>query len=214
MSFLAISSLIADGRSALKQGNFWSALSLALMLPSICSRIEYNSEEFMGDSNTTFATNTKLYYYLKSNGVRKWADKKAYEDWCKSYVLGGNSYLHYALGSDVPAILYTLRCDLVHAGVADLYYNQKAIYLSCNDNGITELSSRLVISVSSLCEDIFRVAEKWVQDKGADTLKRTFVFNLFNADDKLLYTELCKDERAAFLKEELECFEAKRLDDH
>ena len=208
MSYLTIGSLVKDGRAALNQGNYWSALSLALMLPSICSRIEYDSVEFKGDKDSVNDSRTNRYYYIKRDGSRKWADKKAYESWCKKYIVCGVSYLNVILGKDAPAILYLLRCDLVHAGIANLLYNQKRIFLSCGNSGATDLSSRLIISVHSLCEDMFRVVEKWVQDNGADTIKSTFVFDFGHFEDKLLYNELCKEEYAASLKTEFNNFEA------
>lgn len=207
MSYLTIGSLIKDGKAALSQGNYWSALALALMLPSICSRIEYDSVEFEGDKDSVNDSRINRYYYIKRDGSRKWADKKAYESWCKSYILGGICYLKVILGQDAPAILYLLRCDLVHAGIANLLYNQKRIFLSCGNNGATDLSSRLIISVHSLCEDMFRVVEKWIQDKGADTVENTFVFDFADFDDKLLYNELCKEEHAEFLKKQFNNFE-------
>lgn len=41
MSFIAISDFIESGKHSLKEKNDWSALSVALMLPSMCSRLAY-----------------------------------------------------------------------------------------------------------------------------------------------------------------------------
>lgn len=41
MSYISIRDFIQDGRKSLEAKNYWSALSVALMLPSMCSRLAY-----------------------------------------------------------------------------------------------------------------------------------------------------------------------------
>lgn len=41
MSYISICDFIQDGRKSLEAKNYWSALSVALMLPSMCSRLAY-----------------------------------------------------------------------------------------------------------------------------------------------------------------------------
>ena len=48
MSFFSITDFITSGRKSLKDKNYWSALSVALMLPSMCSRLAYkNRQEYL-----------------------------------------------------------------------------------------------------------------------------------------------------------------------
>ena len=38
MSYLLISDFVDAGKKAIKNNNYWGALAIALMLPSLCSR--------------------------------------------------------------------------------------------------------------------------------------------------------------------------------
>lgn len=62
MSYLVISDLVKSGRKALLEDNVWCALSMALMLPSVCSRLEFDN-----DAN----------YFRIEKGYKRWFDKKA-----------------------------------------------------------------------------------------------------------------------------------------
>ena len=64
MSFFSIEDFIVSGEKALEAGNDYAALSVALMLPSMCSRLAY-------------ADNPD---YHKADKSPK--DKKCYIDWC------------------------------------------------------------------------------------------------------------------------------------
>ena len=76
MSFLQISDLLTDGKKALDNGNYWSALSLALMLPSVCSRVEFAESNYEGEKKSV-CDDSSSFYESTVNGVQKWADKKA-----------------------------------------------------------------------------------------------------------------------------------------
>lgn len=45
MSYFNLYDFIDSGEKSLKDENYWSALSVALMLPSMCSRLEYANNE-------------------------------------------------------------------------------------------------------------------------------------------------------------------------
>ena len=68
MSYITIANFIQSGRQSLAAKNYWSALSVALMLPSMCSRLAYSNER----------------EYHKTNGDFK--DKKCYIDWCSDNI--------------------------------------------------------------------------------------------------------------------------------
>jgi hypothetical protein len=85
------------GRSAIRAKNYYSGLSLALMMPDICGSIE----------DTGPGTS-----------------KIRYEKWCKAWFepkythrIGQNKEAHvFIAASDV----YQLRCSLIHSGRADI----------------------------------------------------------------------------------------------
>ena len=213
MSFLQISDLLADGKKALDNGNYWSALSLALMLPSVCSRVEFAESKYEGKKKSVF-DDSSPFYYVTVNGVQKWADRKAYLHWCKQYVFASNAYLRMIFGNDGPDILYMLRCDLFHAGDADLYYNKRRIYLAIGreDRGATSLDSRLIVHIVSLCNQLFEAVDLWLRNSQADSRKTTYVFDSANHDDRLLYNSLCEEDRLSYLREQFSAFEARRCD--
>lgn len=68
MSYLSIADFLKAGQKSIDDENYWSALSVSLMLPSICSRLTYAGNED----------------YLNPNGKPK--DYKSYTDWCKENI--------------------------------------------------------------------------------------------------------------------------------
>lgn len=193
MSYLLISDLVKAGKQALSDDNQWCALSMALMLPSICSRLEYEKDS--------------TYYEVKKDRIR-WYDKKVYISWCQKYLFG-NGWLVSLLGKDGPEILYMLRCDMVHAGYADVFYNQQSIYLSTS-NTTTTLTSRLIVNIKDLCDYVFDAAKNWCENYGADNFHYTFVFDKNNHDDTLLYNDLCEKDRLLDLRNNFALYEQKR----
>lgn len=185
MSYFSIKDFIESGRKSLKDENYWSALSVALMLPSMCSRLLYKSNP----------------EYLKPNGSPK--DKKCYIDWCNESI--NNGWITSCLGNKYAEVLYNLRCDIVHAGCANIYADGKGLYLSLGDNGITtEFTKYRIIDISSLCNIIFDSADVWSINFGALGFKYTRVFDSKNHNDQLLYKRLCDEERTDHLKEQFD----------
>lgn len=200
MSYLLISELVKSGRSSLDSQNYWGALALALMLPSVCSRLE-------------FEKNSEYFSICKKDGRRKWYDKKTYVKWCSEYLFK-SGYLRQVFGVDGPEILYTLRCDIVHAGHADVYYNGMRIYLSIGDRNTrsTMFDDRLIIGVATLCDCIFNEVEIWCRNFGADHFNYTFVFDVCDHGDNLLYNLLCDEERAKLLRKQFATYEQRCVD--
>lgn len=195
MSFLSLTEMIKDGQKALSDKNYWCALSMALMLPSMCSRLAFDQNEK---------------YYTEKNGYRHWRDKLAYCDWSREHLFRPG-YLRAVLGLEGPEILYMLRCDMVHAGCADVYYNGRRIYLSINDFGATEFTDRLILDVRALCEQIFVLVEEWCRKFGADSFHYTFVFDTNCPDDRLLYQRLCDEARLERVQQEFDEYEQSRI---
>ena len=54
MSYFSIEDFIESGEKSLKDKNYWSALSVALASPSMCSRVMYQGDKYKGsDRNDT-----------------------------------------------------------------------------------------------------------------------------------------------------------------
>ncbi len=125
MSYITIADFIKSGRQSLAAKNYWSALSVALMLPSMCSRLAYSKY-----SNT--------HEYHKTNGDFK--DKKCYIEWCNANI-DEDSWIKSCLGDKYAEVLYDIRCDIVHAGCAHIYPKHYpdglGFYFSINDDGIS-----------------------------------------------------------------------------
>ena len=142
MSYISICDFIQDGRKSLEAKNYWSALSVALMLPSMCSRLAY--------------ANNPDYRWEKG----KFRDKKCYVDWCRENI-DKDGWIISFLGENYAEVLYDIRCDIVHAGYAQVYPDHYpdglGFYFSIGDELSTELTKYRIINVSTLCEQLFLV---------------------------------------------------------
>lgn len=134
--------------------NYFAALAVALMLPSMCSRIEY-------------AGNAA---YCNPSG--RWHDRGCYVDWCKNYI-SPSGFTELGLGTGYPFFLYSLRCDMLHAGttlnthvVSDGV--SESVALMINSGGVCHLEDVRAISIEQLCCDIFRSAENWFENHKYD----------------------------------------------
>jgi hypothetical protein len=182
MSYLNISSFIEAGKKSLEENNYWSALSIALMLPSMCSRLEYEGNK----------------EYQKQSGDAK--DKKCYVDWCNEY-LTKDKWLVKAFGDNCGEALYGLRCDIVHAGYTNAPKNK--MYFSYGDNCTdTILPDYKIINIKMLCEVILSRTNTWYNQSDSSNMKYTRTFDMTNGDDALLYRKLCEEERAKRLMED------------
>ena len=197
MSYFSINDFIAAGEKSLKDKNYWSALSVALTLPSMCSRIAFSDNE----------DNYKNYKWKDSSDHSKgkiytnWKDKECYIDFCKETLK--NQWIIAVLGEKYADILYQLRCDIIHAGIANIYDDEKGIYLSLGEFASnTEFSKYRLISIKDLCDTIFDHIKSWCIKNSINNFKYTFVFDTGNNnDDKLLYNRLCERDRADYLEE-------------
>ena len=51
MSYFSIADFIESGRKSLADKNYWSALSIALALPSMCSRVMFKDDKYKDIKN-------------------------------------------------------------------------------------------------------------------------------------------------------------------
>ena len=139
--------------------------------------------------------------YLNSNEFPK--DKKCYIDWCNENLQ--DRWTKECLGAKYAEVLYGLRCDIVHAGCANIHADGKAVYLFLGDNSrTTEFTKYRVIDIATLCEVLFSYADTWSENFGASGFKYTRVFDSNSRDDVLLYNRLCDEARADYLKEQFD----------
>ena len=176
MSFLNVCDFLDAGEKSLKEKNYWSALTIALMLPNICSRIEY-----MGNPD-----------YLKRDGSIH--DKKCYIDWCKKY-LSESSWINCTFRNDYPQILYALRCNIIHAGHANISNNEKEFILSCGDgNDDIIFEKERIINIAVLCESMFSKVKLWHATSSKKDTLCTRVLNMENKNDRQLLMEMFNKE--------------------
>lgn len=71
MAELTIKTIIDAGKKSLEDKNYWSALVVALTIPSMCSRIEYANEKYKGndrnDANGIWYEDDKRQYFDGNN---------------------------------------------------------------------------------------------------------------------------------------------------
>lgn len=210
MSYLTITDFIDAGRKSLKEKNYWSALSVALMLPGMCSRIYFANEP---DKYRNFKWNDRK-DHKKGKEYTDWKDKECYVDFCnqimhKSTMTNGHLidncpdlYLVSILGFKYGEILYDLRCGIIHAGEITTSVDDKKIYLMLGEySTATDFTESRTIPIIDLCEIIFGYIEGWyegfkVQDVNTQNLKYTRIFDMENSNDKSCYKKCCNDERA------------------
>lgn len=188
MSYFSVLDFLESGKRSLSDKNYYSALSVALALPSMCSRVEYKDNSD--------------YCYRDKNGKLRWHDKKSYVDFCNDQ-FRTDMWLHECFGKDVGDVLYNLRCDIVHAGCADVYDGDYAIWLSYGQSiaGLSTFSKYKIVSIESICRSVFNHIETWVSWSGVVNYQYTLVFG-DDRDDRLLYDRLCDSERASYLEEQ------------
>lgn len=115
------------------------------------------------------------------------------------------AWIKECLGTGFADVLYNLRCDIVHAGCANIADGGKRLFFSL-DNHCSGLSFEQfrIIDVKQLCECLIGHAKSWCATSNMACIKNTYIFNSRDRDDKLLYDKLCADERAKQLKAEFE----------
>lgn len=216
MSYFSILDFIKSGKKSLADKNYWSALSVALTLPSMCSRIMFQDDKFRSSNKQ----NKDGYWYIDNTDTRHYYDKKCYIDCCKYLMTNHHSFINgkflipdendksgydseiiLMLGSKFAEVLYQLRCDIIHVGIANIYDDSKSIYLRLDDFTITaDLSDYRIINIFQLCDLIFHVVEMWCKSISLYNFNYTYVFDMTDRDDRILYNKLCDDARAEYLK--------------
>lgn len=130
-------------------------------------------------------------------------------------IMWDDPWIIACLGSQFAEVLYQLRCDIVHAGVANVYADNKGVYLMLGEFQIaTKLTKYRTIPVADLCKTLFNHIGIWCSMSSADNFKYTYVFDTEHShDDRLLFDRLCNNDRADYLLEQFEKENNKRNGD-
>lgn len=160
MTYFSVLDFVESGKKSLEDENYWSALCVALTLPSMCSRImfEGNQDEY------------KVWKWIDKNDHSKgktygrWKDKKCYVDFCNEILIGLR--ITEIIGNcDLGERLYDLRCDILHSGNYYICDESWWFYLTTQEhNPNMEASLCRPISVPDLCGHIFACVEMWCND--------------------------------------------------
>lgn len=214
MAELSIKTIIEAGKKSLEDKNYWSALIVALTLPSMCSRVEYGDEKYKGNNRN----DENGIWYEDNRGVIRWHDKRAYVKWCNEWVslgsrttFGGklvkneyykDGFLVSILGENYAEKFYEMRCNLLHQCETDIEHGLGLPIFFSIGIGNTHLSKECIVQIETICDVIFRYAESWIQVcHYHDLPKRQYYDGNIN-DDMLLYSRLCEDDRADYLLEQ------------
>lgn len=170
MSSFGITDFIESGRKSLEDKNYWSALSVALSLPSMCSRIAFADEK---DKYMNFQWIDK-HDHSKGKQYTTWKDKDCYIDFCNKIMWesGTNpfdvntrkpdSWMEAMLGVEYAKTLYDLRCGILHSCAIQTNDHGICLQLLCGEHQtVYELSGCRVIPIVALCEHIFDCVSMW-----------------------------------------------------
>lgn len=210
MADLSISNIISAGRKSLEDKNYWSALIVALSLPSMCSRIEYKGEEYKG-----------ILWHLKDNKPC-WNrhDKDAYIKWCNEWMSLGDKtmsngklmqndcakdiFLVELIGDNYAEKLYDMRCNILHEAETNIDHGTGLPIFFSIGIGNTRLSKEYIVKIEDLCNVIFDYAKNWAEFRHPYDLPKRKYYDGNDKDDRLLYKGLCEENRKEYLLEQHE----------
>ena len=210
MAELSIKTIIDAGRKSLEDKNYWSALVVALTIPSMCSRIEYAGEKYKGSNRS----DDNGVWYEDGKGIH-WHDKRAYVKWCNEWMslgarttIGGklvrneyqkSGFLVSLLGENYAEKFYEMRCNLLHQCETDIEHGSGLPIFFSIGIGNTQLNKECIVQIETICEEIFCYAESWIEICHHYDLPKRQYYDGNSSDDVLLYKKLCEDSRADYL---------------
>lgn len=213
MAELSIRTIIEAGKKSLENENYWSALIVALTLPSMCSRVEYADEKYKGANRSDI----NGIWYEDDKGIH-WHDKRAYVKWCDEWVSPGSrktcggklienkyhkdSFLVTIIGDNYAEKFYEMRCNILHQCETDIKHGTGLPLLFSIGIGNTELSKEYIVEIETICKELLLHAESWMQFCHHYDLPKRYYYDGNNRDDSLLYKKLCDESRAEYLSEQ------------
>lgn len=224
MSFIDIKSLVDDGRKSLENNQYWSALAIALMLPSVCSDFVYCEcgVPYIKEGDPDKDKDRPI------KQGEKTAIENRYIGWCLQYMKtvklpedkeDNDGWLVEMLGDNFGEVIYILRCDYLHAAniLAREHYvldggteckdkharsNAKKldrkVFLTINDSVSYTLDNCVILNVEDLCNTIFDYVDIWYHNWGGylGNNIRTFIFDCSNIHDKHKLDSLIEQSRS------------------
>ena len=157
--YFSFDELLKDGQEALNNGLYRIAFLLALIVPSVCSRIEYQYDP-----------------EYQENGY--WKDKKCYIDWCiqngVKYMDSENQANNIERASDLEYCnhIYDIRCFVVHE--SSVHCDYKACKLCVNDDpkickkADCNKENQYDICVVPFCKQMFKIGWKYYKEHTAE----------------------------------------------
>ena len=213
MAELSLKTIIEAGKKSLEDKNYWSALVVALTIPSMCSRIEYAGEKYKGENRN----DTNGIWYEDDKGIH-WHDKRAYVKWCTEWMSVGtrttyggklvknefykDDFLVSIIGENYAEKLYEMRCNILHQGETDIDHGSGFPIFFSIDIEDTILTNERIVRIETICKMIFNYAESWINLCHYKDLPKRQYFDGNNRDDQLLYNRLCEESRADYLLEQ------------
>ena len=201
MSWLCIMDIVNAGSKSLENENYWAALSVALVLPSICARYDYQGDKFESK------------YWNEKNGKKVWQDRLAYVDWCNTVLFRHNGSLLSLVGHQGGGFLYDLRCSFAHEGVTDGLFGsnelQRYLILNFCAKQTVCVGDRLFVPVDALCSAIFDGIRNWTGYVSGCYLDTLF-FDMEDVSDKRTVELFIQDERDKLLKQNVESHELRQ----
>lgn len=151
---------------SLKDANWASALAISLMIPDICSKLEYFDIEGVG------------------NRYRKWFDEYLYEEY--------NNWQPMMSAHD----FYALRCSYLHAGETDISENKQRKIVDefkfmapkvsngeFSGSHLIKINNYLILRIDSFCLEISVAVNKWIEKNRDDKRIQKEVKKIIEVND-------------------------------
>lgn len=172
--YFSFNDVIEDGERALDAGLYRIALMLALIIPSVCSRIE-------------FKNNPK---YRDENGY--WKDRLCYVDWCLQqnikFIDAENQHSEHCFTSTEEYYdhIYDIRCSSVHESaikcndiVCNLCINQHGLVCQAVDcNRVNQYD----ICVIPFCRQMFAIGKQYYNNHKNEFDLSRIPMKMYNLD--------------------------------
>ena len=155
--YFSFKDIIEDGEKALDAGLYRIALMFALIIPSICSRIEYADNPYYKDEED------------------RWRDRACYVDWCLAkdvtFINAENKYDQVdttKLTRSYCNHLYDIRCGVVHESA--IQCDNIQCNLCANDNKdvckkvMCDKANQYDICVLPFCRQMFNIGKCYYED--------------------------------------------------
>ena len=155
--YFSFKDVLEDGEKALDSGLYRIALMLALIVSSICSRIEYADNPYYKDEED------------------RWRDKACYVDWCLAqdiaFIDAENKYNNIdesRLTREYCNHIYDIRCGAVHESA--IKCNDVKCNLCANDNKtickkvMCDKANQYDICVLPFCRQMFTIGKRYYEE--------------------------------------------------